>query len=56
METMNLLKEGLQQKVVIKTEMSKKISIDNHTETYPIYKIRLDQLYYNGRSSLKTTT
>lgn len=47
---MNLLKEGIDQKLVIKTEMSKKISIDNHTETYPIYKIRLDQLYYNEQN------
>lgn len=49
-EIMNLLKEGIEQKVVIKTESSKKLSIDNHTETYPIYKIRLDQLYYNEQN------
>lgn len=47
---MNLLKEGLEQKLVIKTEMTKKIVIDNHTETYPIYKIRIDQLYYNEQN------
>lgn len=47
---MNLLTEGIEEKVVYKTELTKQLSIDNHTEVYPVYKIRLDKLYYNDQN------
>lgn len=47
---MNLLKEGIETKSVLKTGLSKKLSIDNHTAIYPVYKIRLDRLYYNDKN------
>lgn len=47
---MTLLKQGIENKSVIPTEMRKKIDIDNHVETYSVYKIKLDQLYYNDQN------
>ena len=47
---MNLLVDGLEEKTVFKTELTKQLSIDNHTEVYPVYKIRLDKLYYNDQN------
>ncbi|WP_276624461.1 hypothetical protein [Syntrophomonas wolfei] len=47
---MDLLKEGIDNKCVLATTLTKKLSIDNHTQTYTIYKIRLDQLYYNDQN------
>lgn len=47
---MNLLKEGLENHAVMKCETSKKITIANDTQVYTVYKIRLDQLYYNDRN------
>lgn len=35
---------------VIPTEYTRKITIDGITEAYPVYKVRLDQLYYNDRN------
>lgn len=36
--------------IVQETEISKKLTIDGTTKTYPVYKIRLDQLYYNDQN------
>lgn len=47
---MNLLKEGLEQKVVIKTTLTRKLTIDGFTKAYPVYKVKLDQLYYNDQN------
>lgn len=47
---MDLLKEGIEQGVVIKTEMTTKLTIGGITNTYPIYQIRLDYLYYNDQN------
>lgn len=47
---MNLLKEGIESKGVLRTEFTKKLSIDNNTQTYAIYKIRLDLLYFNDQN------
>lgn len=47
---MNLLTNGREIKAVIPTENNKKIVIDNRPENYPVYKIRLDQLYYNDQN------
>lgn len=47
---MNLLKEGIENGVVLKTELSRKITIDGHTEAYPVYKVKLDYLFYNDQN------
>jgi hypothetical protein len=47
---MNLLSEGIDIKAVIKTNTNKKLSIDNISQNYPVYQIRLDQLYYNDQN------
>ena len=47
---MNLLMEGVSQNAVIKTDMAIKLTIDGDTSTYPVYKVRLDCLYYNDRN------
>lgn len=52
---MNLLKEGIELKSVLKTDLTKKLSIENHTQIYPIYKIRLDMLYYNDQNDRIST-
>ena len=36
--------------VVQETELSKKLTIDGTTKAYPVYRIRLDQLYYNNQN------
>ena len=46
---MNLLRDGITQGFVIKTDRATKLTIDGITETYPIYQIRLDALYYNDQ-------
>lgn len=47
---MNLLIEGLEIKAVIPNNTDKKLVIDNNCQSYPVYKIRLDQLYYNDQN------
>lgn len=47
---MNLLIDGIKSKAVMLTQSTKKLSIDNHTQVYPVYKIRLDQLYFNDQN------
>ena len=47
---MNLLRDGITQGFVIKTDRATKLTIDGITETYPIYQIRLDALYYNDQN------
>ncbi len=47
---MNLLKEGIDNEWVLKTNLSRKITIDGQTETYPVYKVRLDYLFYNDKN------
>lgn len=32
------------------TDLSKKLTIDGNTKVYPVYRIRLDQLYYNDQN------
>ena len=39
---MNLLKEGMEQKAVIKTAMTRKLTVDGLTKAYPVYKVKLD--------------
>lgn len=47
---MNLLTDGINKGWVVKTEMTTKLTIDGITDMYPVYKIRLDLLYYNDRN------
>lgn len=47
---MNLLTKGIEIKAVIPSNTDKKLVIDNISQNYPIYKIRLDQLYFNDQN------
>jgi len=47
---MNLLPEGMENGAVIKTQLSRKLTVDGITQAYPVYKVRLDLLYYNDQN------
>lgn len=47
---MNLLKEGLEQQFVVPTTMTRKLTVDGITTAYPVYKVRLDCLFYNDQN------
>lgn len=47
---MNLLEIGLQNGLIHKTEETKQLRIDGISKIYPIYKIKLDILYYNDQN------
>ena len=47
---MNLLKEGIEQQAVQKTAMTRKLTVDGITKAYPVYKVRLDWLFYNDQN------
>lgn len=47
---MNLLKEGIEQRAVVKTTLTRKLTIDGLTKAYPVYKVRLDYLFYNDQN------
>lgn len=47
---MNLLTKGIEIKAVIPNSTDKKLVIDNISQNYPVYKIRLDQLYFNDQN------
>ena len=47
---MNLLTEGVSIGAVIPTDISRKITIGGITKAYPVYKVRLDLLYYNNQN------
>ncbi len=47
---MNLLKEGIEQQAVVKTALTRKLTVDGLTRPYPVYKVRLDWLYYNDQN------
>lgn len=47
---MNLLKDGLDQQVVIKTTLTRKLTVDGLTKAYPVYKVKLDWLFYNDQN------
>lgn len=47
---MNLLKDGIEQQAVIKTTLTRKLTIDGMTKAYPVYKIKLDCLFYNDQN------
>lgn len=52
---MNLLNKDLLGIDVIKTDERKTLVIDNHSSTYPIYKIKIDKLYYNDQNDRIST-
>ena len=47
---MNLLIEGIAQHAVVKTAMTRKLTVDGLTKAYPVYKIHLDWLFYNDQN------
>ena len=47
---MNLLQKGLDQHTIIETPLTRKLTLDGITKTYPVYKIKLNQLYYNDQN------
>ena len=47
---MHLLKEGIENHTVQKTALTRKLTVDGITKPYPVYKIRLDQLFYNDQN------
>ena len=47
---MNLLLDGIEAGAVIQTNLTRKITWDGITQSYPVYKVRLDLLYYNDKN------
>lgn len=47
---MNMLREGIDQKAVVKTALTRKLTVDGLTKAYPVYKVRLDWLFYNDQN------
>lgn len=52
---MNLLDNHYKDDVVYETSTTKKIVIDNNAQLYKVYKVRLDQLYYNDQNDRVAT-
>ena len=46
----DLLRDGLSQHAVQKTPLTRKLTVDGTTEAYPVYRIKLDLLYYNDQN------
>lgn len=42
----NILNDNNNENVIV-TENTKKLTFDGHTQAYPVYKIKINQLYYN---------
>lgn len=47
---MNLLQEGITNGTVIKTDRATKMVVDGLTETYPIYQVKLTNLFFNDQN------
>ncbi len=47
---MNLLIDGPNLNVVQSTDLSRKLTIDGITKAYPVYRVHLDQLFYNDQN------
>lgn len=45
-----LLSEGIQRGYVIPTDHTRKLTIDGDTKSYQVYRIRLDQLFFNDQN------
>ena len=52
---MNLLENGLVEKFIFKTENKKRLVIGNIPKDYPVYRIRLDKLFYNDQNDRIST-
>lgn len=48
--SIDILKTGLADGSVIQTDTARKFTIGGITDTYKIYKVRLDKLYYNDKN------
>lgn len=48
---MNLLSEGIQNKTVLKTEQVVKMTVDGVVDSYPVYKVRLENCYFNDQNA-----
>lgn len=46
---MNLLSEDLKDRIV-KTESTRKLTLDGKTQIYPVYRVPLDLIYYNDQN------
>lgn len=51
----DLLRDGLSQHAVQKTSLTRKLTVDGATEAYPVYRIKLDLLYYNDQNDRIST-
>ena len=47
---MDLLVDGIKKGYVRETGQSRKLTIDGHTDVYPVYAIKLDRLFYNNQN------
>lgn len=47
---MNLLREGIEQNLVFKTTLTRKVTLDGVTKALPVYRISLDLLFYNDQN------
>lgn len=47
---MNLLIDGIENGTVIKTSQVVKMTVDGITDTYPVYQVRLENLFYNDQN------
>ena len=52
---MNLLENGLLEKFIFETENKKRLVIGNIPKDYPVYRIRLDKLFYNDQNDRIST-
>lgn len=51
----DLLRDGLSQHAVQKTSLTRKLTVDGATGAYPVYRIKLDLLYYNDQNDRIST-
>jgi len=49
-DAFNLLIDGVAMGAVIRTDLARKVTLGGITQAYPVYKIRLDLLYYNDQN------
>lgn len=52
---MNLLQEGITNGTVIKTDRATKMVVDGLVDTYPIYQVKLENLYFNDQNDRIST-
>ena len=46
----SLLKEGIENGWVVKTEVTQKLTLAGNASVYPVYKIRLNKLFFNDKN------